>query len=341
MGLLREHIPFSRSLRDRVLEVYDPGTAAPDDPLSHDELVAFLARSKDTDTSPLATIKRRAAKENRNADLSPADYALLTWVCEAFSDWEEQYPLETPLRDQLRRLLPLAVAIALRDDDFTTPGQHPLHQLLDALQAGAVGWQVRLDRAGQMLEQRIERAVDKALEWFSNPALDIGAITRELSAANERDAARAQRMVQRLAETEQARLRTLSARRDAALFINEGLAGYELPSAIGEFLKGPWNDSAQLVLVKYGIDSQQWQQMRRTTEHLLESVQAVPSAHGYDDGGRIRPWNGPWVSNETDSGRVIGRILSGPIHCNQQPDCPTFGPGSRTPIEAPRLPAPR
>ncbi|MEE4110880.1 MAG: DUF1631 family protein, partial [Halieaceae bacterium] len=180
MGQLRDHLPFSRSLRDRVVADYDPGTPAPVDPLSRDELVSYLARSKDTDASPLATIKRRAARQNRSADLRAADRALLTWVCEAFSEWEEQYPLEAPLRDQLRRLLPLAVAVALRDEDFTTPGQHPLHQLLDALQAGAVGWQVRLDRAGQMLEQRVERAVEKALEWFGNPTLDIGAITREL-----------------------------------------------------------------------------------------------------------------------------------------------------------------
>lgn len=273
MGLPRKHIPFSRSLRARVLEEFAPEGATPENPPGHDELVAFLARSRDTDSSPLATIKRHAARQNRSADLRADDLALLTWVCEAFGDWEEHYPLEAPLRDQLRRLLPLAVAMALTDDDFTTPGQHALHQLLDALQAGAVGWQVRLDRAGQMLEQRVERAVDKALEWFRDPALDIAAITRELSAANERDAARAQRMVQRLAETEQARLRTLTARRDAALFINRGLAKYELPSAIGEFLKGPWNDSAQLILVKYGNDSQQWQQMRRATKHLFESVQ--------------------------------------------------------------------
>ncbi|MEM9317271.1 MAG: DUF1631 family protein, partial [Pseudomonadota bacterium] len=273
MSLSPRQLPFTRSLLDMVVAEFGADAPAASSPLDKEELIRFLGRSKDTDASPLATIKRRAAKQNRTAELTPEDHAVLAWVCEAFSDWEERYPLELPLREQLRRLLPLAVAMAMHDDEFLFPGAHPLHLLLDSLQAGAVGWQVRLDRAGQMLEQRIERSVDKALEWFENQRVDIESITRELTAANERDAARAQRMVQRLEETELARLRKETALRDAALFINRGLQEFELPSAIGEFLKGPWRDSAQMILVKFGKDSDEWAQMRRTTRHLMESVQ--------------------------------------------------------------------
>jgi hypothetical protein len=85
-------------------------------------------------------------------------------------------------------------------------------------------------------------------------------------------------MVQRLAETEEARLKTLSARREAAQGINELLQNFELPAAIGEFLKGPWYDSAQLVLVKYGAASREWQDMLRATRHLMESVQPQDNA---------------------------------------------------------------
>lgn len=286
MPLSPDHIPFPCSLKQKVTAELAPQDAAlSTDSLSRETLVGFLAKSKDTDSSPLATIKRCAAQENRKPHLRPEDQATLTWICEAFDEWEEHYPLEQPLRDHIHRLLPLALAMALKDDAFYTPGSHPLHRLLDALQNGAVGWQMRLDRAGQMLEQRIQRAVEKALDWFNNDRLDIAAITQELLAANERDAARAQRMVQRLAETEEARLKTLSARRDAARDINAGLEQYELPAAIGEFLKGPWYDSAQLVLVKHGADSREWQQMCRATLHLMESVQAPDDA---GDAGRDR-----------------------------------------------------
>lgn len=286
MPFSSNQIPLSRSLRDKVLRDFSPADPHSEaDTLTHEELTSFLGRSKDTDGSPLTTIKRRAARQHRDPHLSPEDHATLVWICDAFADWEEGFPLEGPLRDHAHRLLPLAVAVALHDENFFTPGEHPLHQLFDELQRGAVGWQVRLDRAGQMLEQRVERAVEKALEWFNNKRIDMAAISRELIAANERDTARAQRMVQRLSETEGARLKTLAARREAAEEINAGLASYALPAAIGEFLKGPWFDSAQLALVKHGSDSQAWAQMKKTALQLMESVQK-PSSDATAQQGR-------------------------------------------------------
>jgi hypothetical protein len=316
MGLSSEHIPFSRSLRERVNASYSADDIpASGNPLSAGELTAYLARTREATSSPLDAISELYARDGRDFALTPKDRAVLGWLRQAFSSWEEQYPLEAPLRDQVRRLLPLAVAVALRDENFFLPGAHALHQLLDALQAGAVGWQVRLDRAGQMLEQRIERSVEKALEWFGSDRVDFALIARELIAANERDAARAQRMVQRLQEAEEARLRTASARREAAAFINEGLKTFELPSAIGEFLTGPWYDSAQLVLVKYTEHSPEWEQMQRATRQLMESVQDIdpddPIATDRRSQllrhlpGELRRW---LVSLEQDSDAVDGAV---------------------------------
>ncbi|MEM6302445.1 MAG: DUF1631 family protein [Pseudomonadota bacterium] len=307
MSLSPNNLPLNDSLRERVEKDFAPDYEVSGEVLSHDDIVGFLAKSKDTDGSPLATIRRRAAKINRKAQLAPEDHALLDWISEAFGDWEDQFPLETPLCDHVARLQPLAVAIALEDDSFFEAGNHSFHKLLDALQQGAVGWQARLDRAGQMLEQRIERAVDKALEWFRDDRTDISAITRELESANERDAARAERMVQRLAETEEARLKTLSAKRDAALVINQGLDEYLLPAAIGDFVKGAWYDSAQLILVKHGNKSREWEQMSRTTEHLMQSVQVIENNEAEKDRqaqilrhlpGQLRKW---LISLEHDS----------------------------------------
>lgn len=316
MALAPDKIPFTRSLRDRIEDLFAPSSDdAGSKPLSTNDIVSYLAKSKDTDSSPLATIRRRAAKENRRPDLKPADHAVLAWVSEAFTEWEESYALEGPLQDRLKRLQPLAVAVALSDEAFLTPGAHPLHQLLDAIQNGAVGWQTRLDRAGQMLEQRVDRAIEKALDWFDNDRLDISSITRELVSANDRDVARAQRMVQRLEETEAARIKTLTAKREAAEIINDGLTEYKLPSAIGEFIKGAWYDSAQLVLVKFGEDSKEWEQMSRATLHLMQSVQSNPENSDADRDrqaqllrhlpGQLRRW---LISLEHDSDATDGAI---------------------------------
>ncbi|MDX1734252.1 MAG: DUF1631 family protein, partial [Halioglobus sp.] len=42
--------------------------------------------------------------------------------------------------------------------------------------------------------------------------------------------------------------------------------------------RDPWYDSAQLVLLKFGSDSEQWQAMCETTELLLDSVQSMENA---------------------------------------------------------------
>lgn len=286
MPLSSEHIPLPCSLREAVTRRFpQSGGDAGQATLPRDQLIRFLGKLGNDATSPLISLRRHAESEGASASLEPLHGSVVEWIMLSFEHWEDNYPLEPKLALELRKLLPLVIALAVSEEHFFTPGAHPLHQLLDCLQQSAVGWQQRLDRAGQMLEQRVMRAVVRAHEWFDDRSVDFAHITRELTAAAERDAARAQRMVQRLADAEAASLKTEQVKRDAASVINSGLEKYELPAAIGEFLKGPWFDSAQLVALKFGTDSHEWRQVQRATEHLMESVQPREDA---DDANRDR-----------------------------------------------------
>ncbi|MEZ5573438.1 MAG: DUF1631 family protein [Halioglobus sp.] len=189
--------------------------------------------------------------------------------------WEKQFPLEARIANQVRRLKPLSAAFAVTDPWFMQPGAHPLHQLLDIIQARAIGWQARLDRVGAVLEQQITRAVDDSRKWFDNKSVDLSGICAEFSAAAERDQARAQRMVQRVVEAEAGKVKTTAAKQEAARMINAALANYPAPEEIGEFIKGPWYTSAQLLLLKFGPESEQWQKMSETTATLLDSLQSM------------------------------------------------------------------
>ncbi|MHA7817183.1 MAG: DUF1631 family protein [Pseudohaliea sp.] len=280
MTLPNEHLPLPCSLREVVDRCFPHAEPGPEVKLlDRERLVAYLRDAIDADDPPLRLIRRRAGDDG-GAQLAPADASTIEWVSLAFDCWNRDFPVEAPLRDALHRLLPLAIAVALRDQGFFTPGTHPLHTLLDRLQHSAVGWQARLDRAGQMLEQRVQRAVQRALRWFEDPATDFAAVTEELEAAARRDQERAARMIHRLEETEQAAARTRQARREAAGLINRGLASCELPTAIGEFLKGPWYESLQLVALRHSTNSQEWREISRVTEQLMRSVQ--PASAGAD-----------------------------------------------------------
>ena len=246
--------------------------------MSLEELIGYLRNPRDLDLTPYADLLSQTEEMGDPALPSREHTSLLRWVGEAMHHFEQRFPLEEPLASQVRRLKPLAAATALLDPDFLQPDVHPLHQLLDAIQERAVGWQSRLGRAGQLLEEQVTSAIDEALEWFDDDSTDLAGVCAAFLAAAERDQARAQRMSRRVVETETGRVRTNAARRESTRMINAALEKYQAPVEIGQFIKGPWFESAQLLLLKFGADSEQWQQMSATTETLLDSLQSLEDA---------------------------------------------------------------
>lgn len=247
--------------------------ATPDLAMGLDEVLGYLSKMEDNHLSPLQSILAQTESMADPALPTSDQMAILQWLGSAFDNWEQQFLLEESLRLELRRLKPLAASLALTDPDFLQPGRHPIHRMLDALQLSAVGWQAGLGRAGQATQKQIKDAVESALTWFNNAELDLESACTQIIEACERDQARANRMTRRLVEADQGRARTAEAKRTAAESINAAMTEFQAPAIIGNFLKGPWYDSAQLVLLKFGIESAQWTQMCKTTHTLLDSVQ--------------------------------------------------------------------
>lgn len=211
---------------------------------------------------------------------SAEQVAILHWLGAAFPHWENAFPVEEPLATELRRLKPLAATLAITEPDFLTPGQHPLHRLLDSLQLAAIGWQSNLGRVGQATAKQLAQAVAAALGTLgledsgeSGARAMLEELSSRVAATTDRDKARADRMTRRMIETAQGQIKTANAKRQAATMINAALRKYSAPGAIGEFLKGPWYESAQLLLLKFGTDSEQWRHMSTTTDTLLDSMQ--------------------------------------------------------------------
>ncbi|MCB1704784.1 MAG: DUF1631 family protein [Halioglobus sp.] len=242
-------------------------------PMQHHELLGYLKNIDNFSLSPWVALAEQTEAIGDPATPSREEIAILRWLGKALELWEKQSPLEGRVAAQVRRLKPLAAALAVTDPSFLQPGAHPLHQLLDNIQARAIGWQARLDRVGTILEQQVTRAVDESRKWFDNPSTDLAAVCAEFASTAERDQARAQRMIQRVVEAEAGKAKTAAAKREAAQMINAALERHPAPEEIGGFLKGPWYTSAQLLLLKFGADSEQWEKMSATTRTLLDSFQ--------------------------------------------------------------------
>ncbi len=240
--------------------------------MDEQDLVNYLRTTDRLALTPMESVLAQTQAMGDTSMPSAEHVAILNWVGEAFKQWENEFPLEEPLVSQLRQLKPLAATLAIRDPNFLIPGAHPLHRILDKMQLAAIGWQLRLGRVGEGLRKQLFSTVEEALTWFETQNFDLAALCSRLISATERDQARASRMTQRTIETEQGRLKTTEAKRVAADMINTAMKTFGVPQGIGAFLRGPWYDSAQLVLLKFGAESEQWTQMSETTTTLLDSL---------------------------------------------------------------------
>lgn len=277
LKLAAKHFPLPGSLLESIENRYAAAATAASgrQALSGDALLAYLSSWDDLSLAPLQSILSQLEAVGEPGRPTATHAAILLWLGTAFSEWEKSFPLELPMTTELRRLKPLTAKIALADPDFLVAGMHPMHQLLDKLQEAAVGWQARLGRAGQACHRLVTGAVGDALalQDAAQPAPALANLNERVDAAIQRDNARAGRMSQRMIEAELGRIKTAKAKRQAALMINAALQQYQAPAAIGKFLKGCWYDSSQLVLLKFGADSEEWQQMTAATISLLDSVQ--------------------------------------------------------------------
>lgn len=280
LNLGTEHFPFPCTLRELVQDRYDdsPAPVNSANTMSVDELLGYLENVDNFDLSPWMGVLTQTEAMGDPALPSKEQSAVLLWLGQALEQWEKNFPLEEPLAALVKQIKPVAAALAVVDASFLQPGAHPVHQLLDAIQARAVGWQPDLDRVAAILEQQVTKAVEGSREWFENRDADIEEVCSQFLTAAERDSARAKRMIQRVVETELGKVKTAAAKVEAARMINELLETYEAPAEIGEFLTGPWYSSAQLVLLKFSQDSEQWQQMSETTHTLIDSLQNLDAA---------------------------------------------------------------
>ncbi len=272
------HFPFPAPLRSAALERFQEhdepeGLALADQNLDLMQAIKYFRDVEDIENGTLEALEARTAADGDPGVLTREQRALLRWLDAAWARFEQSSPLEESLAWELRRLKPLAAAVTLADPRFSTPGEHPLHDILDTLHTAGLGWQQSLGRAGKSIEKMFSETIEESRRWFTDPEYDLSILAQRIGSQVERDLARTQKMTQRVVEVEQGRLRAARARALASECINRTVEGQQATDAIGAFLKGPWFDSLQLVILKHGADSTEWKKAEKTTQVLLDTLQ--------------------------------------------------------------------
>ncbi len=263
--------------------------------MAREDLFNYLHAIDDFDVSPLQAVLAQAEVVGEPALPSREDSAALAWVGATYDHWEKHFPLDQGIAISLRRIKPVLGLMALADNQFYTPGVHPLHQALDNLYDAAVGWQDGLGRAGEPVQKLIDQMIEGALACLQDNGAGLMALLRESAKSAQRLQTRTHRMGQRTADAERGQLRAARARETAANMINAQITRHPLPADIGDFLTSHWFESAQLVLLKFGEDSSQWREINAATVELLDTLAPRAEDTPASDPGsqvmqRVRQW---------------------------------------------------
>ena len=129
LNLNARHFPLRVSLLPRVLEEFGDaeGPGAGEPTLDREQLLDRLRQLDAPAECPLVAVLAMGRARGDPAAPTQEHAALLQWVGAAFDHWERQYPLESELTQSLRRLKPLAAALAVTDTSFLVAGKHPVH----------------------------------------------------------------------------------------------------------------------------------------------------------------------------------------------------------------------
>lgn len=163
--------------------------------------------------------------------------------------------------------------IAFIDTGFFQQTEHPARLLLNGLAEAGVRW-VSNDGSSQYdIYDKIKSVVSKVLEDFKNDVrlfaellLDFSAYTKKISRRQDLMERRAMEKVQGEEKLREVKMRVndeVRARTD----------GKELPSAVLLLLLQPWSDYLAFILLRYGEQSDSWQDAMKTVEDILWSIQ--------------------------------------------------------------------
>ncbi|XOV87723.1 MAG: DUF1631 family protein [Pseudomonadota bacterium] len=199
----------------------------------------------------------------------PRDLALLASVDDCVKIIFALTRLEPEVEQALRTTLPEVACHLLRHPTLPLRPEPGILNLLDLLVAAMLGWCPGLGRQGDKLLAFLTTTADKLAAGVDDPA----PLLEETRTFLGRELGRVQKLEERLIAAETGQLRTQQSRFIAADMINRAMENKQLTRSAAEFLKGPWYESVQLIILTKGVESEQWTRARQITDTLVWTYQ--------------------------------------------------------------------
>ena len=159
--------------------------------------------------------------------------------------------------------------LAFADSDFFEQAEHPARQLLNRLAEAGTRWVARDGSSEYGVYGRIREAVERLLKDVSE---DTRPFTEELLSFNtfvKRVELKIAMREKRATEQAKGEDRMQEVKEQVHRTIQDAIGKRDLPSAILMFLMQPWSDYMVFVLLRFGQESEQWQEANSVIEDLF------------------------------------------------------------------------
>jgi hypothetical protein len=225
-------------------------------------------------------IRQRLDEQRRQTgqalSLARIDDDVISLVSMLFDFILDDRNLPSALKAMVGRLQLPILRVAIADKSFFSVSAHPARRLLNELARATMGWNDHDDLGKDQLHQLLENLVARLLVETQPQAALFDELYEGLREFVEVEQRRAGRFEQRTRDAEEGRARVEAARHRVATFLNQSLMGLTLPVLLVDFLRDTWSQVMQMVWLREGEDSSDWQQAVRTASQLIAGMELCP-----------------------------------------------------------------
>ncbi len=205
--------------------------------------------------------------------ISHTDENIIDVISMLFDFILEDHNLPDAMKALLGRLQIPMVKVAILDRDFFSRKSHPARVLLNNLAKAALGWFDDGDRSEKSLYGKIESVVSRVLSEFDRDVSLFEKLNQEVMEylGKEQQASKVaeERATQATRGKEQLQLGKQEVEEEIEKRFKK--AG-TLPPAVVELIRDGWKDVLLLIVLRKGLESQEWQTGLRMMDQLIWSV---------------------------------------------------------------------
>ena len=226
------------------------------------------------------------------ARLDPVDEDAIDLVGMLFDVLLDERDLTVPSKELIGRLVVPFVKVALLDRKMFVQKTHPARRLLNALAEACEGNQGE-SSAERNLMGKVEEVVERLVAEFNENIAIFMTLEEEFREFLAQHRRRVEITERRAAEIQRGQERLDLARERARQELEDRLDGREdLPGAILEFLRTPWQHHATMAVLREGEDGPAFVEALALADGLLDEAD---EARGHPAGERawLAAWEGP------------------------------------------------